>query len=98
MNLTLTLQIAQCRSYLWTLGPNVGIIYRHGALGLDLEPRHAVGARATDSNLLFLYRRVASFLRVHVPKNEVRGFRVSVFFCTGFGFVYGYWVLGPLEV
>ena len=27
------IQIAQCRSYLQTLGPNVGTIYRHGALG-----------------------------------------------------------------
>ena len=32
--LTLRLQIAQCRSYLKTLGPNVSSIYRHGAPGL----------------------------------------------------------------
>ena len=30
----LRLQIAQCRSYSKTLGPNVGSIYRHGAPGL----------------------------------------------------------------
>ena len=30
---TLGLQIAQSRSYLHTLGPKVGIIYIHGALG-----------------------------------------------------------------
>ena len=29
------LQIAQCRYYLQTLGPNVGIIYRHGAPGIS---------------------------------------------------------------
>ena len=32
--LTLGLQIAQSRSYLYTLGPKVGIIYILGALGL----------------------------------------------------------------
>ena len=31
--ITLEIQIAQCRSYLQTLGPNVGIIYRHGSPG-----------------------------------------------------------------
>ena len=32
--LTLGLQIAQSRPYLYTLGPKVGIIYIHGAPGL----------------------------------------------------------------
>ena len=31
--LPLGIQIAQCRSYLQTLGPNVGIICIHGSLG-----------------------------------------------------------------
>ena len=31
------LQIAQSRSYLHTLGPKVGIIYIHGALGLSSD-------------------------------------------------------------
>ena len=34
---TLRLQIAQCRSYLKILGPNVGIIYEHGALGVGFR-------------------------------------------------------------
>ena len=36
-NATLGLQIAQSRPYSYTLGPKVGIIYRHGASGLPHE-------------------------------------------------------------
>ena len=41
---SLGLQIAQSRYCLWTLGPNVGIIYRHGAPGIVM-----VGSRSSAS-------------------------------------------------
>ena len=38
--------MAQCRYYPWTLGPNVGIISRHGGPGLRSHP-HGFGGYAS---------------------------------------------------
>ena len=35
--LPLKLQVALSRYYLWTLGPNVGFIYRHAAAGFEIR-------------------------------------------------------------
>ena len=52
--------MVQCRSRLYTLGPNVGIVYRHGALGIsikgaeDEEPiRRAHDSKTRLQNLAF---------------------------------------------
>ena len=42
--ITLGLQMAQCRYCLYTLGPNVGIMYRHGVQG-KIEAKQMMGHR-----------------------------------------------------
>ena len=76
------LQIAQCRSYSWTLGPNVGIFYRHVALGtittLDSKPEphrppvltaSMQGSRDEPGCLDIL--NVLHFRRLHVEETDI---------------------------